>query len=438
MKLTEEEKEYFRTEDDEIFNYISAYTEEGIIQSLFNDDELVRVTHAFLKKIVVKVAENRGIEFDPEDKYDLDEVLRNMIHMDEEDKELFEGFDAAFYKDENALKTYLENKVKDASPEDVEHISLFFGFLTDDFRKYLVDKTTYIRNNIDRIYEECGDEREEKEDSGISFSDEDWEDWEDTEERDYDEDSGPVIIPIEDDDIVWDDDGWEDDEFDSPTQEEPKPEPIKDEQIVDLIKYFNTYSDIAKARENGVMMSRVLRDISDEKKVESFLSNPDLKKDLENFVDHDKKKHMYLFHGTQALDQADSILKQGFGMMQNDLTSTTYQEFSIRDIILYHRGFGGEIGRDAIVVIDRPIEDRKLKEIVQPKPKDKKIDFSQSGLQGLNGKANFYVDTKYVIGYVNKRDKKVILNPRYYDYDKLSEKMGRKIDNHLHEDDDAR
>lgn len=123
-------------------------------------------------------------------------------------------------------------------------------------------------------------------------------------------------------------------------------------------------------------------------------------------------------------------------MMRNNLASTSYEEFDIRDIILYQRGFGGEIGRDAIVVIDRPIEDGKLKEIVEPRPKDKEIDFGQSGLQGLDGDAEFFVDTKYILGYVNKRDREVVLNPRYYDYDKLSEKMGRKVDNHLHEDDD--
>ena len=438
MKLTEEEKKYFKTEDDEIYGYISAYAEEGLTQSLFHDDEEVQVTHAFLKKIVLKAAQKRGIKFDPDAKYDLDETLRNIINMDDDDKETFEGFDTSFYKDESTLKTYFDNKVQELNSEDTEHVSLFFGFLTDDFRKFLVDKTVYIRENIDRIYEEYAEEeRAERDDGGISFSDDDWED---IEERDYDDAGDPDIIPIdEDDEFVWDDEGWEDDDFgSSSTQEEPQkePDPITDENIIDLIKYFNTYSDIVRCRENGVMMSRVLRDISDEKKVESFLSNEDLKRDLENLLDHDKKRHMYLFHGTQGVEPADSILRQGLGMMRNNLASTSYEEFDIRDIILYQRGFGGEIGRDAIVVIDRPIEDGKLKEIVEPRPKDKEIDFGQSGLQGLDGDAEFFVDTKYILGYVNKRDREVVLNPRYYDYDKLSEKMGRKVDNHLHEDDD--
>ena len=436
MKLTEEEKKYFRTEEDEIFDYISAYAEEGLTQSLFHDDEETQVTYSFLKKIVLRVAEKRGIEFDPDAKYDLDELLRNIIHMDEDYKETFEGFDVSFYKDEEALKTYIDNKVKNLSSEDTEHVSLFFGFLTDDFRGFLVDKTTYIRNNIDRIYEEYADEeRPQIEDRGISFSDDDWED---TQERDYDEAGDPDIIPLDEEEFVWDDDEWAD-SFENPSAQEEPPkelEPITDEQIIDLIKYFNTYSDIARCRENGVMMSRVLRDISDEKKLESFLGNKDLKADLENFLAHDEKKHMYLFHGTQDLESADSILRQGFGMMRSDLSSTLYQEFSVRDIILYQRGFSGEIGRDAVIVIDQPIESGQLREIVQPKPEDKKIDFAPSGLQGLNGKANFYIDTKYILGYLNKKDRKVITNPRYYDYNNLMERMGRKIDNHLHEDDD--
>ena len=431
MKLTEEEKKYFKAEDDEIFDYISAYVDEGLTQSLFHDDEEVQVTHAFLKKIVLKAAQKREIKFDPDETYDIDDVLKSIVKVRDED--YFTGFDTSLYKNKDNLKSFLDEKAKDLEYDKIDSMALYFGFMTDDFREFLVKKASYLKANIDRIYEEYADDERPPEPEDVFST--------------YQSQEG-----VEDSDIVedapdfdwsdWDssDDVWGDDDFQKEEEEKEKeePEPITDENIVDLIKYLNTYSEIVRCRENGVSISRYLRDLANDRKLESFLSDEEFAKDLRTILDHDTSKHKYYFHGTQSLSQAGSILVQNLGMTRDSVSTTAYPEFDERDIILYRKGFGGEVGRDAIVIIDQPIEDNKFKEIVEPKPEDMEIDFSPSGTQGLDNDANFYIDSKYILGYVDKVNRKVITNPRYYDYNNLMERMGRKIDNHLHEDDDAR
>lgn len=157
-------------------------------------------------------------------------------------------------------------------------------------------------------------------------------------------------------------------------------------------------------------------------------------KDFKNIMNHDKEKHNYLFHGTQDLESAENIMNEGLGMMRKELSATTYSEFSMDDVILYSRGFVGEIGRDAVVIIDQPIDDDgKKKDIVKRIDEDKEIHFAPSGLQGLDGKPLYIVDSKYIIGFVNKRDKKIVYNPKYYSYDKCKQEEQVK-DNSKDED----
>lgn len=138
-------------------------------------------------------------------------------------------------------------------------------------------------------------------------------------------------------------------------------------------------------------------------------------------MEHDKERHTYHFHGTQDLESAKTIMSEGLGMMKEKLSTTSYSEFTMDQVILYSRGFGGEIGKDAIIIIDEPTEeDGKKKKIVEPLSKDQKIHFLPSGLQGLNGKPKYVVNPQYIVGYVDKRNKEIIYNPRYYEYDRFN------------------
>ena len=137
---------------------------------------------------------------------------------------------------------------------------------------------------------------------------------------------------------------------------------------------------------------------------------------LDTIMNHDKSTNSYYYHGTQSLDAAESIIRTGLAMSRDDLSSTAIRELNKDEVILYERGLTGEIGRDAIVIIDVPLDELgKEKNIIQNN-NDASINFLPSGLQGLNGKPNYIISPEFIVGYIDKQNKKVIFNPEYYDY----------------------
>ena len=201
---------------------------------------------------------------------------------------------------------------------------------------------------------------------------------------------------------------------------------VTDEQLCEYIKYINSFPKLNEYNTNGKRVGEKLIELAKQRKLEEFYSDKSFVEEFKRIMAHDTKKHTYHFHGTQDLESAKSIMQEGLGMMRESLSTTSYTEFTMDEVILYSRGLGGEIGRDAIIIIDEPItEDGKAKEIVEPLQSDKKIHFSPSGLQGLNGKPEYIVNPQYIVGYVDKRNKAIIYNPRYYAYSKFNKKNDR-------------
>ena len=150
-------------------------------------------------------------------------------------------------------------------------------------------------------------------------------------------------------------------------------------------------------------------------KLQNFKQNTKFYNDLLNIMQHDKNKFIYHYHGTQGLEDAESICKLGLFMANYDLSSTTYSEFTPEELLLYQRGFAGEIGSSAVVIVKQPIVDNKLQEIVEFVPENtrKNANFAQSGMGGFESDGpEFYVPRKYIVGYVDKINQKVIYNEK--------------------------
>lgn len=250
------------------------------------------------------------------------------------------------------------------------------------------------------------------------------------------DDVGEPIIEYSDGEEEWADwEGWEDAEGDFEFQESSGQDfsqvneedmKVTDEQLCEYIKYINSFPKLNEYNTNGKRVGEKLIELAKQRKLEEFYSDKSFVEEFKRIMAHDTKKHTYHFHGTQDLESAKSIMQEGLGMMRESLSTTSYTEFTMDEVILYSRGLGGEIGRDAIIIIDEPItEDGKAKEIVEPLQSDKKIHFSPSGLQGLNGKPEYIVNPQYIVGYVDKRNKAIIYNPRYYAYSKFNKKNDR-------------
>ena len=143
-----------------------------------------------------------------------------------------------------------------------------------------------------------------------------------------------------------------------------------------------------------------------ESKLKQFKLDKEFYNKLLKIMEHDKDNEVYWYHGTQDLDSAYSILEHGLIMAKDELTTTAYSEFSPDKLLLYSRGFCGEIGRDAVVIFRQPRTKNGVVDII--KKNTKKIKVSQSGLGLFQDKLDYIIPSEYMVGIVNKRDHKVI------------------------------
>lgn len=407
LELTEKEKEIFEKINERFVENPLEGIEDGLVASYYStkeNKELKDAAYEYAKRLLIAVAEKRGLIIDNEETFEIEDMIIN----DE-----LKDFNLDYYKDYNLLKEYAYEKSKNMNAEETEELYNIFGgqigSMQDNFREFM---TNYIPEILDNIYS-LNKELEQDEEILEYPSEEDW--VIDNDEEDKQSEAENILS----NELDWDsDDEWEE-EYEN-HEEVSEEKRLDDENLIKCIKFLNSYSKLITYKGNGEKLCDEFHEIVKQKKLNEFYNNKEFFEDFKKIMEHDKHKHNYLFHGTQDLESAESIMNEGLGMMREDLSSTTYSEFTMDDVILYSRGFGGTVGKDAIVIIDQPInEDGEKENIVGQNDKASKMHFIPSGLQGLDGKPKYLVDSKYIIGYVNKMDKQVIYNPKYYDYNKF-------------------
>ena len=415
MELTEKEKEIFRLHDEELVENASYHVEDGLLEAYYTtneNSESMNVTYSYVKRMIVEYCKKKNYNINPDIRPSTDEILTRIVELDE----YVPGFNPLYYKNPQQMNNYFDNLTKDMNSEELDRV--IFGFsrvINDSFRNYFIQF-------IPKLIDLSGKIEEELRDKELGYSE-----WVDSEF----EDTGWI-------DKEWDDSEWIDEEWQDSTEsekvwgeptikaeewtEEPTKEDkeLSEESLRIYLEFINVVKELVKYKILGNKISNKLFDLKNKRKIDEFLSDESFLKDFTKILEHDKRKKAYYFHGTQCLADADTILEEGLGMMQDNLTSTSYKEFSMEDIILYSRGLGGEIGRDAIVIIDVP-KDKNGKEIdvVRKTTPDDNLHFCPSGLQGLSGKAEYIVPTEYIVGYIDKLNKKVVFNPNYKEFDRF-------------------
>lgn len=370
----------------------------AFLSSYYSNDDEVQNLYALIKFILLDIAEIRGLNVDENETFDMDTVLNKIVEVPSELKD----FNPLYFKSEEKLNKYIDDKTKNMTLDELNKFLEFFSYggMCDSFRSYMVDYITGLMEKIDELHlESFGSNRLvdiDEEGFGNPKSNGEHEEY------------------ITQDDIFLDTDNKENADLDGGK--------TSDKNLIKYIKYINSFPQIIKYQSNARKIESKLIDLSNQKKLNEFYSNKSFTKEFEEIMSHDTKQHIYNFHGTQDLESADLIMQEGLGMTQNSLSSTSEREFTKDDVILYSRGFMNEIGRDAIVIIDQPrLKDGKPKTIVEPLQSDKKIHFVPSGLQGLDGEPRYIVDPQYIVGYVDKKNKTIIYNPRYYDYSRFND-----------------
>lgn len=126
---------------------------------------------------------------------------------------------------------------------------------------------------------------------------------------------------------------------------------------------------------------------------------------LDDIMAHDRSECEYLYHGTDYKGAARGILENGLYMRSEFLELTTYSEFSKEDLLLYSRGFMGEVGT-FVVIIKKPNGVNIVRETTES---EKDIcSCVSSGLAGLECNFDYIVPKEYIVGYVDKIDRQVV------------------------------
>ena len=198
--------------------------------------------------------------------------------------------------------------------------------------------------------------------------------------------------------------------------------PSKNE-LEKILKIVNSFDEIMLMIKNNSIENTRLTLLKKQFLLERFYSNSEFMEELNKIMKHDTSKHLYYFHGTQALDDAPSILKHGLGMMRDDLSTTAYLEFDIDKLLLYQYG-AGLSGREAVIIIDVPFDDNGREiNIIDEKEPDKVIPLVPSGNQMSFEPVNYYIKSEHIVGYVDKKNMQVVFNPNYIHYDKESKSL---------------
>lgn len=367
MELTDEEKELFRMFDSDLEELPSYHIEPWLMQSYDVNDKNVQITFGYIKRILLEVAKKRGLTIHEDISYETDELLKNIVEVPKE----LTDFNPVLFKSADELNKYIQSKTKDMNlTERKEFFRLFDGYngiggIYYGFYKFIESFVYKILEKINELNYEAMTE--------ITDLDEN------PEESNY---------------------------FDE--------QMVTNQELEDLIKFLNVYPELMEYKTNARQMAQKLENSIEEKTLSQFYGDKEFYENLRKIMNHDNKKHKYYFHGTQSLEGAESILKEGLGMADISLESTAVAEMEIKEVLLYNRSFDKAIGRDAVVIIDIPIEDNgKRKNIVKPMPKGKKVHFTPSGTHGLNRKPEYIIDSKYIVGYIDKKNKKVIFNDKY-------------------------
>lgn len=423
MNFTDEEKKVFGILEKEYFdpscfaNYLlNIYVTDDNEEAKHN----MSVTLNFIKKMIIELSKNRGYDIVGNESYDIDNLLNEIIDVPSEtDEILLTNFNPLLYKNPEKLSNYFNLLTSNLSWEDLKWLAQSFGWVNDGFRTFFANYLEKLINLSVKLYYELDKSEEQEQFAKISILDEENDDWAEDNSENLEKDE---MVMEFDEFGEWDsDDEWMNDINSSISDISPNTVELNKETLIECIKFINIIEPFVKYRKLGFNIINKLYELARQKKLEDFYSNEEFSAMFDLIMEHDKTKCSYYFHGTQCLEDAQNIIDEGLGMMQDNLESTAYREFTKDEVILYERGFGGEIGRDAIVIVEVPKNSNGEEENIVKKLKNiASIHFSPSGLQGLNGKPNYIVLPENIVGYVDKKNKQIVFNSKYKNYEQFS------------------
>lgn len=152
-------------------------------------------------------------------------------------------------------------------------------------------------------------------------------------------------------------------------------------------------------------------DIEIDERLSRLKSNHQFMEELRTMLDHDQNEETYLFHATTDLENANKILNEGFYMYSRNPADTTYQELSEDQVLSYSYGDNINEYKDFIIVLGRKKDEDVVRELSPEERELAEIVPRRIGIVGQ--KPSHIIDKEYVIGYIDKKNEEIHLNPEY-------------------------
>ena len=409
---------HFNEKDEKVFERLDDYLLNiYIIDSSEETDHRLNIGLDFVKRMIAELSQKRCYDITGNESYDVNVLLKEIIEVPIDSKQNFlADFDPLLYKKPEEFYNYFNLLTKDLSWEDLCSIAESFKWINNGFQSFFANHFDKLLHLASKIYYELDVSEEQDNFASITAADnEEDDDW----VEDYEQDSLTEKMVLSFEELgEWDFDDKIVNEFNnSTTNNKIETNELDKETLVSFVKFINVVKELIKYRKLGYNIINKLYELSRQKKLEDFYSNEEFSKMLDLIMEHDRACCFYYYHGTQCLEDAQTIMEEGLGMMRENLRSTSYCEFTKDQVILYERGLGNQIGQDAIVIIEVPKNDNGEElNVVMPLDDQSKIHFAPSGLQGYT-KPSYIVLPENIVGYVDKKNKQIVFNHKYRNYE---------------------
>ncbi len=133
--------------------------------------------------------------------------------------------------------------------------------------------------------------------------------------------------------------------------------------------------------------------------------------DLEEMLKHNLEEEEYRFHATVSEEDAKKILEEGFYSYAKDLESTSIPEMTSKEVLSYSYGDGIIQNGDYIIVLAVPEGEDIVEELTLSEQELISIVPRRNAMIGC--KPTYKVDKKYIVGFIDKKHEKIILNSEY-------------------------
>ena len=153
--------------------------------------------------------------------------------------------------------------------------------------------------------------------------------------------------------------------------------------------------------------SRKCDDKARELKFKDFYDSPEFIESLRNMIDDSEGYNLY-YHATTDRETAQKIVNEGLYSYSANLSSTAMSGLSLNGILDYGYGNGINMYDKYIVVLRVP----QGEDVVRPlTPEEREAAAVFPRRMAITDKPEYIIDSKYVVGFVDKERKELVVNP---------------------------